>query len=714
MTKIPNVIDYLKGRGIAPETGERYEITATVFSNRPALMYPTRSGDVSCHRIKFTDGVKPKNSWRTKRPSELRYYDTGTLQEVIKGRKGVLWWLNGEPAVWAFHSYLVAKNPKAAKVPAFATCSFGENILPDDMVGDLKSWGVKTLIVPVDSDSHGLTMALKLMNMEWHASGIELLAIKPQYDITEDNGKDFNDLWLDVKCNPAAMDELITNAQGLTREFITEQLARFAPPAADTENTMQQAFRVQTAASSRVLDGRALFAEWVDSIILALGTPAKKEGRVLRYHCPIHSLMGRGNDDDPSLRIDTHKSPPRPYCSCGIHNRNDAWDLIASTVNVPSWNDFKQARAQTARSRVGINQAPPVDNTESIAERRKRVFVSTADALRETMRAVRGDVSDIGEPAIYPLRALHKLGGLCHVIPAGKLIGISGGSGDAKTQLTETQVDFENRMGLSSVVFGPEWTPVEMMQRRIQRYTGETYWDQQNEMNIATPHVTVEKLTLWTLWLKEKELGIPEEDRLGVALTADEQAEVERVTNLILSWPAQSYYIHESSNKTPDLYVEDMLEMLADHLSDLRAQKIRANRVYVDYHQLLEMKDPPKKDPQIAIMKRLKTHCITHRYVCFDVTQSNKAAQAEQRSNKRMLTSGDAHFLRDDMANLWISLNRVYRKVKFFDEKSNQTVTRHEPTNRSRLLVSKNSLAKSQQVVELEIDFDHLVWIDEY
>lgn len=91
MTKIPNVIDYLKGRGIAPETGERYEITATVFSNRPALMYPTRSGDVSCHRIKFTDGVKPKNSWRTKRPSELRYYDTGTLQEVIKGRKGVLW-----------------------------------------------------------------------------------------------------------------------------------------------------------------------------------------------------------------------------------------------------------------------------------------------------------------------------------------------------------------------------------------------------------------------------------------------------------------------------------------------------------------------------------------------------------------------------------------------------------------------------------------------
>lgn len=703
-----NMLDYLAKRGINQGTATRYELTLVQDFDRPALRYPTFGTEGgTATRYKYIDGdiTKSKNRWGKGKPDDCVIYDNGHLAEAIKAADGILWLLNGEPAVWAFDSYSATKRGGGYTA---ATCSFGEGSNVEKIVPLLTGLGVKILHMPIDSDMKGYSAAYKY----WHAfkdSGIDLCFYTMPYPITEDKGKDWNDVWIDKKFDALEMTlwhgdakcsvKYVREVLGAERVAKIDALFNVTPM-----DAMAESFRGATKAPGNggTLDAGALYKEWIESVVSRLGHP-KREGSTTRYHCPAHPTMGRGEDKNPSLRIAEKGGVPWPMCSCDIQNQKDAWDILARAVGASTWEQFKAERVQNRREAAKPNGATPntaqaVETPDAKEARRKRVVQDSHATLMQLMALADGNVEGIGNSVIFPMRALWHVGGMCHYIPSGKLVGLVGGSGQGKTSATETWIDFHCRMGLHPLVDSPEWTPLELQARRIQRYSG-----QRTAHNGTTPHIMAEDFNGWIMWCQEARNGIPEEQRLGKKLGAEHIAEIQRVTNIILSWPGKSYSLYEDDAGAPPLYLEDKLEFIADTISDGRKSGQRMDVVYFDYLQIEEVKENPDSEKILDyVISRIKNHSIHNKYVGFCVSQVTKAASKDSKTSGKMLTSDDAHYVRSDKFNLMLTLNREYEELE----------GERVPTNWTKLYIDKNSQSKGGLAVRVPIDLSHLMLLD--
>jgi hypothetical protein len=195
--------DWLTKRGILPETASRYRVQVTTYKGRSALIYPTY-GDRSMvgWRVRYTDTNKPKYEWKEHHP-ENRYYSPGMFQEALEANGGVLYILNGEPAIWAHHSYQVARG-KDKDLAAPSLAWFGEGNVPHTLADDLQAWHVSRVFVFPDCDDAGYKSALKIQQQLSGVLDVTLVDLPFEYG----SKKDFNDLWLDMGCNPANMKPL--------------------------------------------------------------------------------------------------------------------------------------------------------------------------------------------------------------------------------------------------------------------------------------------------------------------------------------------------------------------------------------------------------------------------------------------------------------------------------------------------------------------------
>ena len=79
---------------------QKFGVTPDVWSDRPALRYPTPLG---IDRVKFVDGKKPKYLWAAKGGGAHPYGLEHALPLLLLQQEGerILYIVNGEPSVWA-------------------------------------------------------------------------------------------------------------------------------------------------------------------------------------------------------------------------------------------------------------------------------------------------------------------------------------------------------------------------------------------------------------------------------------------------------------------------------------------------------------------------------------------------------------------------------------------------------------------------------------
>lgn len=663
---------YLHARGITAETIARYRIDSTTHNGRAALRYPTfgEKGAVGW-RIKYIDGGESKYEWVGK--NGVNYYSPGMLLDAIEANNGTLYILNGEPAIWAHHAYQIARgaNPELA-APSIAW--FGENSVPLTLAADLERLGAKHVFVFPDCDEVGYKSALKVHDLLSPTLRVSLVDLPFEYG----SKNDFNDLWIASQFDVAKMPTM----KQLTKETIYERAPKLLPKVMP----IQEAFRPVTNGNgnhSSDVDFKAMQREWIDSIITALGSPAKMEGRVPRWHCPLPTHA----DNHPSFTVDMDKL--RPRCTCGIQDRETAWDEVAHAKGLPAWLEYrkeqltKQAPQKTEKAQQGKEPPPQA----------KRTFSKGSDVLKSLDTLVyHGDTSHIGNPVVFPFKSMHFLGGLCRHIPAGMLVGVGGGSGEGKTTLIETFLDYWNRGGIDVPFYSPEWTRELVMQRRIQRYSGYN----------GNVHVDVDAFTALTLWLKERDLGIASGNREGSDFIALRD-EYERIKKYLLNWQGE-VLIACDDDPTAPMYLETFLEMTADTIADARKQKRRADATIVDYAQLAEVMNASKNENVVTqVIRKIKKHATLHKYVGIVASQITKASSKEQKRGNAPVTSDDMQFLRSDQFNLCMTINRV------FEEKEGVMM----PTDFVDLYVDKNSLGRAKQKLRYRTDYPHLRWVDE-
>lgn len=205
----------LYDRGIGKLTIERYQINYERWSDgREFWRYPVLgSAGSRVHRRKNLDsGGKPKYHWdfgkkKSKdaedltRPADVLYYALGGLVEAIARNEGEVWFVGGEPNVWAMHSAFALNANETINATNWL---LGEGTVPDTLVDDLHSWGVKRVFFPFDRDATGIRSAVKVW-LKLRDTDIEYTPLHLPGEIG--TGYDVNNYWIGWEFDHASFQE---------------------------------------------------------------------------------------------------------------------------------------------------------------------------------------------------------------------------------------------------------------------------------------------------------------------------------------------------------------------------------------------------------------------------------------------------------------------------------------------------------------------------
>lgn len=269
-------------------------------------------------------------------------------------------------------------------------------------------------------------------------------------------------------------------------------------------------------------------------------------------------------------------------------------------------------------------------------------------AIKELADFVYGDRDVTIRSFPFPITALRSYGGFMKNCVSGKVTMIGGGTGTGKTQFLETMVDKLNLLGVNGLWFGTEWSRQEMTMRRIQRYSGKD----------GVTHVTYDDIQEHLTYLSYEQRGMPDSRNFGTRLTRDQLEGYQDATDFIQIWDGTTEYFAGR---------DSLQETFFDMETTIERER-RNNReidfVVFDYLQLLQAKSFDKSvnryEYAFELCKRFAEQYQVH---IFMTTQMNKGGQQDSKTGGRSMGLEDAHFVRGDKANLFLILNRVYRKV---------------------------------------------------
>jgi hypothetical protein len=284
-------------------------------------------------------------------------------------------------------------------------------------------------------------------------------------------------------------------------------------------------------------------------------------------------------------------------------------------------------------------------------------------------------------PLVFPFEALHPLGGLCHYIPLGKMIGVPGASGGMKTSFLETITDaWRKGQGVDVLWWGTEWTPVEMAARAIQRYGGAT-------MDEAESH---------RIWLSEEERRINGETlthRRGRRMPDDVLIKSNQISYTIRNkWPGKSHYMEE-----PVSDIDLLITKMNDRCDALRTAGRNVRVAVFDYLQLIDLYAARSEAERVTmVLGKIKMFCQEKKLVVIVATQVTKTAAQDMRDGG-LIEQEDAQFARSDKFNLVLTVNPIYQGKMLTEE--------------GVINVVKNSLGKSEPVT-VYIKPSRLAWLD--
>ena len=293
-----------------------------------------------------------------------------------------------------------------------------------------------------------------------------------------------------------------------------------------------------------------------------------------------------------------------------------------------------------------------------------------------------------GEILIVPFKSFHKLGGFAYLLEPGKTTEVLAPSGGGKTSFLETWQDIWNMWGIDSMFYSPEWSPIQLQHRSIQRCSG----------------INTKVIKLHLLAEKEKSYGIPEEQRHGVEIPKGSPLYNRLLTtnNKLASWPGVSYAFQ--GQKVTGEILEDMNKKLYE----LRRSARRIGVAFFDYAQL--MKPGYTEDDRNryeAICGDIKQWCMDNCIHAFIGSQPTKTAGDASRKGDKILDEYDSHWVRPDAFNLVITLN--IKEKEIFE--NGVGTGRMKKETEGIINVCKNNEGEEGQI-KLKTNFKHLAWED--
>lgn len=246
------------------------------------------------------------------------------------------------------------------------------------------------------------------------------------------------------------------------------------------------------------------------------------------------------------------------------------------------------------------------------------------------------DTPVINAPVPFPLKVLHQFGGMAHVVKPGKLIGIVGVSGGGKTSLLETCVDGLLSVHVPALVWSPEWTADEFVERAVQRNGG----------------VSSSDLYMHEIFKDEWQRGI--KDGVGVELQ-DSQIEAAKTAVKILRGYTEEVGYLEMPFLTLG-YLQASIE------ATLNAISFKPRVLIIDYIQLFHAMETNQDLTMYNLLLRIKAICQQYGLVGIIASQVTKSSSKDNVAGK-LLDAYDARYVNDDAFNLFVTINPDYHEV---------------------------------------------------
>jgi len=647
--KINGLSALLERRGILSVAAE-FGWQEHVRLDAPGWKYPVfdSRANIIGHRWKSANGKGPKYTWEPKRPERARYYMLPGAARAIRD-SGLVFLAAGEPDVLAYRAAGVVN----------ALCWFdGESAIPDTFVEDMHSLHTDTIVYCPDRDDAGLKAAVKLHRL-LEPTDISLVLNKLPGDLGSKN--DINALWGMAGHDAAQFTELFALLKPL-------DLSDIYQPGTESRPVWESAGDDQD-------DIRRWRNEWIQVVIEAVGGISKKKQRC---RLPGH------DDHDPSFRISADQCPdfPWPVCSCGIQDAEDAWEQVAEAWGAISWEDFKAQKRVMAQ--IVDRPAPPEAESEQEPNTHPAVdpaalFVSSPDIYDYIEKELGEEtlVPDI-EPLDMPYAWLREFEGFAEVIMPGSLAYVLGAPGTGKTTFLECMAEEWMRQGYDVIWWGPEWSPVEMGYRTLQRMNG----------------ATIRQMVKQQRWRIEDAAGVAPEKRTGMRLGMEVTRRAGDKVFQMQQWPGRAHYIQKMG-----MPLSQLLASIKAMTAALRADGRKVAVLMIDYFQLLKAQAKNRRDSATIledIATDIKTLCVDSRLVGFAASQPRKGDSAQTRDGKKLGSSG-GQGLSDQQCKLYLTISAE------FDEDT------EDKTGRYFVRVVKNNLGRTGEK-ELYPDLPNLRW----
>lgn len=560
------------------------------YGGEDGWLYPifNRDGQQVSERYKaFNGSAKMKYGWPQPKVSEY-YLLADTLPSIATAGNSVIL-ASGEPDVLALRS-AGANN---------VICWFGEPSIPATLAEDLVSFGVEVVECYPDCDSTGVDVWAKGIVT---ALADTLISVRVLQLPGAANSKyDINKLWQDVAFDADKFWDALVRCPVL-------DVQPRPKPTLDSHRPLPF--------DEKALDYPQGF---YDAIEQALGVVKyKHNGWSENVRCPFH------DDTNPSAGWHEEKH----ILKCLVCHPNGEFALakdVAEKLNI-RLSDFiiKIAPATV------VKEAP---RGQTVGK--PSIIFSWEQASNDFLSSLNG--ADIfGEPLPMPFVELRTLGGFAKRVPPGKMIAIVADSGIGKTSMIETLMDHWRQNDFHGVIWGPEWSRGEYVQRAVQRQGGPSF----------------ERIEEHKAWLAEERRGIHPSKRSGTALSAEDLEYIHLLDVQMRQWKGKLHFIEKMGAP-----VDQIVLRMADVSSAWKSAGNRLSFAVLDYVQLVNAQGRDELARVDAVLDTFKAFCVDNALVGVVGSQVTKAdGRASDGGGK-----GNLHSMvnaRSDVFNLALVLTR--------------------------------------------------------
>lgn len=356
-----------------------------------------------------------------------------------------------------------------------------------------------------------------------------------------------------------------------------------------------------------------------------LASPHKMHNGWINTRCPNGSQHKNG-DTTPSFGYNTEG-----YGNCFLCGDMNLKSILGYIgMNAEDYGGFYE-KTETPQSQNGytFRQAsapiPPISGIQAIP-----VVTRSSRLTTYINRMVDFETPVECPPVPFPLKVLHPFGGMARVIKPGKLIGIIGVSGGGKTSLLETCVDGLLKTHVPSLVWSPEWSADEFVERSVQRLGS----------------VTSDELYMHEIFKDEYQRGI--KNGVGIELTQEQVKSATEAIRTLRTYTEEVGYL-----EMPMLTIGHLQAAMEKTLAEI---SFKPRVLIIDYVQLFHAMESNADLTMYNLLLRIKALCQQYNLVGMVASQVTKA-DAKGQSNGQFLDAMSGRFVNDDAFNLFVTIN---------------------------------------------------------